>query len=71
MLKQFIASALFAVGLSASAQGVYQFKDPGFETGRVLMSLATVGIRLSRLKIMGLSLVLLQEKISLLSLSKK
>lgn len=31
MLKQFIASALFAVGLSASAQGVYQFKDPGFE----------------------------------------
>lgn len=31
MLKQFITSALFAVGLSASAQGVYQFKDPGFE----------------------------------------
>lgn len=31
MLKQFIASALFAVGLSASAQGVYQFNDPGFE----------------------------------------
>lgn len=31
MLKQFIASALFAVGLSASAQSVYQFKDPGFE----------------------------------------
>lgn len=32
MKKQFLALAAFAVGLSASAQGIYQFADPSFET---------------------------------------
>lgn len=31
MLKQFIALASFIVGITANAQGIYQFTDPGFE----------------------------------------
>lgn len=31
MLKQIITLASFAVGITANAQGIYQFTDPGFE----------------------------------------
>lgn len=31
MLKQYIALASFIVGITANAQGIYQFTDPGFE----------------------------------------
>ena len=31
MLKHIFTLATFALGLSASAQGIYQFEDAGFE----------------------------------------
>ena len=32
MKKYILALATFAFGMSASAQGIYQFTDPSFET---------------------------------------
>lgn len=32
MKKHFLALAVFAIGMTASAQGIYQFADPSFET---------------------------------------
>lgn len=32
MKKHILALAAFAIGMSASAQGIYQFSDPSFET---------------------------------------